>query len=480
MTKSRLTKEEIAKRAEEYDNSRPIDVWKVSKYPEVTSAIDHICSEMKAKGKIKPQYTDKYRKHVKAISLDLYVANQFDPTRYVGYSRNSNKYKSTSRYKALFFNYRITINVIDFLIKHGYAEGPKGINRPVKPRQSRLRATERLIHLVKTQCKVDLPMIKRDENAEVIILRDEDKKLMEYEDTEATLQMRENLRFINQNLEKDPILLYVRDKELDRLNAELKRDTQKGAVDFTQKRLRRVFNNGSFKQGGRFYSGWWQNVPKEYRKYIRINDKDVVECDYSGLHINMLYAKEGLPLPEEDPYEIDGYGDIRGFLKQVLLRLVNANSRTSVIRSIMDRRSPAEAIDIPDYIGSLDDVIDDFMQKHSLIRKYFGTGIGVDLQYLDSQIAEKVLMHFSKMGYAILPMHDSFIIHHALKNELQKAMDNAFHEMFGVKCKVDLKYNSIEERQREGNGEPEICNPPIRSSLNRCQNMVNMVPIIVY
>jgi hypothetical protein len=59
-------------------------------------------------------------------------------------------------------------------------------------------------------------------------------------------------------------------------------------------------------------------------------------------------------------------------------------------------------------------------------------------------------------------VHDSFIIHHALKNELQKAMDKAFSEMFGVKCKIDLKYNSIEERQKEEGGEPEECDVPIR------------------
>ena len=41
-----------------------------------------------------------------------------------------------------------------------------------------------------------------------------------------------------------------------------------------------------------------------YRKntetYIRINNKDVCRtCDYSGLHVNMLYGKEGLPMPED-------------------------------------------------------------------------------------------------------------------------------------------------------------------------------------
>ena len=48
----------------------------------------------------------------------------------------------------------------------------------------------------------------------------------------------------------------------------------------------------------------------------------------------------------------------------------------------------------------LDPLIDAFQRKHQPISHYFCTGVGIDLQYLDSQIAERVLLHFSKMGYA--------------------------------------------------------------------------------
>ena len=37
-------------------------------------------------------------------------------------------------------------------------------------------------------------------------------------------------------------------------------------------------------------------------------------------------------------------------------------------------------------------------------------------------------------------------------------MEEAFFDLFGVKCGVDLKYNSIVERQKEDSGEPEECN----------------------
>ena len=88
---------------------------------------------------------------------------------------------------------------------------------------------------------------------------------------------------------------------------------------------------------GRFFGGWWQNIPREYRKYIRLDDKHVVECDYSGLHINMLYAMEKLPMPKGDVYHLKGYSNdetFRRFVKQLLLIMVNADSRETVRKAI--------------------------------------------------------------------------------------------------------------------------------------------------
>ena len=93
--------------------------------------------------------------------------------------------------------------------------------------------------------------------------------------------------------------------------------------------------------------------------------------------------------------------------------------------------------------------MDAFETKHNKIIHYFNTGKGIDLQYLDSQMAEKVMLHFAKMGYPALPMHDSFILHHGLEKELKEQMHKAFRHLFGVECKIDLKYNTIEERQKE-------------------------------
>jgi hypothetical protein len=67
----------------------------------------------------------------------------------------------------------------------------------------------------------------------------------------------------------------------------------------------RVFNNSSFKNGGRFYGASHLDIPSHMRGFIRINGEPVVELDYDALHIVMLYHLRGLDINlAQDPYEI--------------------------------------------------------------------------------------------------------------------------------------------------------------------------------
>jgi hypothetical protein len=471
MTKSELTPEEKLKKAEALGNSRDIYGWRVSDHPEVQSVLDRILEEMKSEFRIIDRYKKKYQNNIRVIVLDLFVANQTDPTMYITYSRNSNDYKRESKYYRMYLRYQIVIKIINFLIKKGYIDHFKGYYRRDRPHDSkisRMRATNKLIHLLVDEYKVDLGMIKWDEREPMLILRDYDKSdIKNFTDDDNTIQMRENLRIINKNLEKHAILLWVPDIELIEIKKRMKKkDPKKGTLDFSKKFVRRIFNNCSFEQGGRFYGGFWQNIPKGYRKYIRLNEKEVVELDYSGLHINMLYALKKIPVPVGDVYHLDGYSNddiFRDFVKRMLLVMVNASDRSDVRGVLHEDVYSNKDLEMPDEIGSteaavIDPLMNAFANKHEGIKDYFCTGKGIDLQYLDSQIAEGVLLHFSKMGYAILPMHDSFIIHQNLENELRESMEKAFFDMFGVKTDVDLKYRSYEKMHEEGVYKRGECN----------------------
>lgn len=65
-------------------------------------------------------------------------------------------------------------------------------------------------------------------------------------------------------------------------------------------------------------------------------------------------------------------------------------------------------------------------QRHTPVEHYFNSGIGRELQNLDSRIAENVMLLLRKQGIVSLPIHDSFIVPANDQGVLLEAMDAAF------------------------------------------------------
>ena len=128
-------------------------------------------------------------------------------------------------------------------------------------------------------------MIVPWKNPEVIILRKRKKhrgspgELAEYTDTPFTRIARRNLENINTFIARHHIDLDITDDQEEALLLRL-RGRDDGYIDYTKTRLVRIFNNSSFEQGGRYYGGWWQGIPGDWRTFITINSKRTVQLDY--------------------------------------------------------------------------------------------------------------------------------------------------------------------------------------------------------
>ena len=72
-----------------------------------------------------------------------------------------------------------------------------------------------------------------------------------------------------------------------------------------------------------------------------------------------------------------------------------------------------------------------------------GTGVGIKLQRRDADLAEKVMLRFREEQYPCLPIHDSFLVHHALYENLQLVMQDAFKEVFGKEINVKHKVSRV-------------------------------------
>ena len=50
------------------------------------------------------------------------------------------------------------------------------------------------------------------------------------------------------------------------------------------------------------------------------------------------------------------------------------------------------------------------IEKHHAIEDAFYSSQGLRVQHIDSQLAERVMLHFANKGVPVLPVHDSFLI----------------------------------------------------------------------
>lgn len=432
--------------------SRPIDVHRWSDYPELSQCLAELVAEIEGtEGRHRARReksAKRFNDAVRCIVLDLYVAWLADPASVVGVSLGKDRFGPGKRYDALFLTYDSFTAAFNGLVGLGYVQivltGFRD-DRTGKGRVTRVRATERLIKLLSGPARLSLPKIGYRPTPEApnpIVLRDAEKQPIEYADTKHAVMMRSDLERINRLLADHWVDLYLPDTELRDLKARMESDfraqkRETGAIDLSAKRLRRIFNNGSWNEGGRFYGGWWQNIPREYRQHITIDDKKTVEVDYSTMHPVMMYAEVGAELVG-DAYDIGLPAVPREIIKRELNRLVNANGRMAPVPALKGYGISSSALRAR------------IIERHQPIAGFLGTGHGVRLQNLDAEIADRVMLRFLSSSYVCLPVHDSFIVHHSLEDDLRDVMDDEFRKSYGVS--ILTKATRRSEEHDLGNG----------------------------
>ena len=207
-------------------------------------------------------------------------------------------------------------------------------------------------------------------------------------------------------------------------------------------RLYRVFNNSKFNAGGRFYGSEYQQLNQEDRSLITINCNKTCEIDFKGLHLNMLYNFEGIDF-QGDPYSIPNQNpELRPLLKLVSLIGINALTPKSAVDAfnfeIMKDYGLYQTMKKHNLKSK--ELFSQFENAHSQISKYFRSGYGIKLQYIDSKIAEEILKHFTRQEMPCLCIHDSFIVEESNKNELSEVMKEAYRKYLGFQGKVEIKF----------------------------------------
>jgi len=346
------------------------------------------------------------------------------------------------------FGYRITKLVLDAAVAANFVDQTIGRFNPAgKGKVSRFSACNRLkAHFIEFEHywqHLSPPLIEES----ILIAMAPKGKLRRYatsEDPACIKTMQKNLLKINTFLAKQCIYIDLPNSILlkglkasqvtPKDSFEISQDLSKGiAINFQNIFLHRIFAQ-NFSQGGRFYGGWWQSVNKDFRSRIIINDYFTTECDFSTISLRMLYAEEGIDCGKGDLYDLgltfpNDPDESREIVKRYINALLNDSKGTYQLNK--------EDIDFLSI--SRKKLFNAVCNRHSLLSKYFYSGIGLSLQFKDSKIAEYVMLHFVNKNEVCLPVHDSFIVRRGLENELQITMKSAFAKFFGPLPKVKLK-----------------------------------------
>ena len=280
--------------------------------------------------------------------------------------------------------------------------------------------------------------IKPDLEEETIILRNKvngNNVDIEYEDTPKTERFRSNLKKINECFLKHWADLRIKDIEVQQLAERILQDTDKEPVDLSRKTITRIFTNGSFEEGGRFYRGWWQNVPSEYRKYITIDESVTTEYDFSQLSPHMLYFAYNSKMGNEDAYDRVLDGQHRDVVKQAFNAMVQASTQLN---------HKPDTINLDGLEMDWRELRQRVLEAHKSIQHLFFKGIGNKLQFKDSCIAESVMLQFAEQNQVALPIHDSFIMRQGYAGDLEEAMRRAFYDEF--QSDIPIKQEVIIER----------------------------------
>jgi hypothetical protein len=229
----------------------------------------------------------------------------------------------------------------------------------------------------------------------------------------------------------------------DELMKASKTSLDNGVINPAQLSLTRVFSKGSLEQGGRLYS-FIQSTKKKTRKYLDLNDEPTIEIDFWSIHPYLAYHSKGKDFPDEDPYIIEGYD--RDTVKTAFNTMINRKAGGS-------KKDAAETLskvlEIP-----LEEAVElevAIKELHNPIAELFNSGIGLELQRTDSNIALKVLEYYIGRGIPIIPIHDSFIISVRYTEDLVLTMKGYYEEvLYGQDRPIDMMgFKGIKGEMRE-------------------------------
>jgi hypothetical protein len=265
---------------------------------------------------------------------------------------------------------------------------------------------------------------------EIVLLREKDKGVgwmagqratlwerrwaIDYRDTKETMSIRSTVKDINARLSKADITY-----------------TGPEPVAVNLRTLHRAFTTTDgvirWDLGGRLFGGFWLNMPKTLRHWLRIEGEPVISVDFRATMPQLALVSQGYEPAKGDPYAIPDFPEVeRGVVKMAVSALLCARSTGVAIEGIEDMAKFKDAL----------------IHHHPGLSGTLGKGLGHRLMNTESRILIEALRLLAKQGVVALPLHDCVMVKMSKAPTAGEAMLDAAESITGHRLPVTISHPS--------------------------------------
>jgi hypothetical protein len=358
---------------------------------------------------------------IMVIVVNLAWVFHATPGKPLAVPRDRNLMQGHNRYRPACYGQGF-LDALDLMAKPdvGLIENiQRGFKVGSRRQASLIRFTPAFVRLLDA-IELDWDSFERLEPPELLILKSakdaqSDADLIPYSDTDRICTMRNGMKRLNARLKAAAITL-------DMPAGAILYDNDGHPIDPTKRSLRRIFNNGSWLEGGRLYGGFWETMPRKQRfQYLRLDGEPVANVDFGQLFTRLAYHKAGCEPQGDDLYDILGDGSHRAGFKRLMNAMLFARAPLKGWPEGVKQEMPQGM--------SLKVACSAIQKRHAPLAHLFHTGLGFRLMFMESEALIPACLELCASGIPVLPLHDSVLVSSSkaetAKEVLQANMERA-------------------------------------------------------
>ena len=415
MTKITLNKEDLdlIVNAHWLDTSRKLDIYDKDAF--LDKIIEHLDGYTGHK-------TD-LRNCVEAFVVNALMIQRYNPGGFLIYGRHQRFYDKLNKYKYDGNHAGVKLKFVELVdalaatqLAENFADTSELAELAGKNVASRCRPTKKFWDTFFPNGKADT--IKFNRKHIGIVVKNADKSVCK----EIKSSEKSKIRSMRKKLEAYNDFM---------AQQEIRYTGNQPSVNQNNTQLYRVFNDGSIKNYGRLYGGFWETMPATERQHILINGEPTIELDLRAQGLQILAALQGGALDvTKDPRLIKPFSP--EVTKVAAMMAVFSNSRRGAHANTMkdleeydEKHGTSFAAELPDY-ATYKSLVTQFIKNNPILETCLFRGNQNAVQRIDSDLCMTVLTKLNKKKIAVLPIHDSFIVPQSKGNELREAVIEAY------------------------------------------------------